>query len=321
MDNLTHTLIGVAVANSGLRRKFGRGTVIALAIASNIPDIDVFWGFVHHGPSFAYRRMLTHGVLGIPALAALCAMVHRRFFPHVSFRNWFLLYLLGAVLHVGFDLANSYGVVVLYPFSRHRFELAWLFIIDLALWFFLIAPLVVSRVRSPWTSFGDLSRVAVRCVMVYVAACALLHFRSEMAMNGFAVEAGMKPTFSYVFPEALGPQRFRGVLREGDTWRIYRIDSIPGTLVDFAQVKTQDGDPDVKKILETKEGRWIAWFAKAPVWKPVEGAPEGGRRWSVRDLRFGSTVINRGNPFVYGFDVVGDSVTFLGRIPAEKEAA
>lgn len=313
MDNLTHTLVGVAVAHSGFRRRYGPGVTLALAIASNLPDLDVLWGLVHDGPNFAYRRMLTHAVIGVPILAALGAAVHRRFFPQIEYRVWFFLYLLGAGLHVIFDLVNSFGVVLLYPFSRHRFELAWIFIIDLALWFFLLVPLVLSRWRSKWTSLEDLSKVAIRCVLIYIAACALLHQRSEQILRRLANEQNMTTTFMYVFPEALGPQRFRGVVREGSTWRVFKIDSVRGRAELVKSLETHDQDPDVKRILQTSEGRLLSWFAKAPVWERVGQDGTAESVWKVYDLRFESTVIKRENPFAFGFEMSGDHIRYLGR--------
>jgi len=320
MDNLTHSLIGAAVANAGLKQKLGRGATWALVIASNLPDLDFFWGLVNPAPSFAYRRMLTHGVIGLPLLCVAGTALHRRFFPNISFRNTFLLFALGAVLHVLFDLANSFGVVFLYPFSRHRFEFSWLFIIDLTLWFFLLSPLLLSLLKTKWTGLIFLSRLAVRCVLIYVAVCAGLHYRSARALRHYADEANVRPSFSYVFPEAFGPQRFRGVLREGNVYTVFRIDSLSGRLSEFARMETHDGSADVGKIIRTDHGRTFAWFAKAPVWTPIPGAPDGGQRWGVQDLRFGSTVIGRGNPFVFGFDVIGEEVRYVGsvRLPEEK---
>ena len=41
MDNLTHTLAGVAMARAGLADRWGRGTTLVMAIASNLPDVDI----------------------------------------------------------------------------------------------------------------------------------------------------------------------------------------------------------------------------------------------------------------------------------------
>ena len=121
MDNLTHTCLGLVMAKSGLSEKFGRGTTLVLVVASNLPDIDVaasLWG----GQGFLARRMITHSVFGVPILAAAAALLFRRIYPHFSWKALFGLCLLGLGVHVFFDLVNSYGVVLLYPLSRTRFE-------------------------------------------------------------------------------------------------------------------------------------------------------------------------------------------------------
>jgi len=133
MDNLTHTLLGVGLANAGLKNRFGKGTLLFMAVASNLPDLDVFWAKFMGGPSFLHRRMLTHSVLGIPLLALAAAFLFHLKYKHISVRHFFGMGLLAIGVHVFYDLANSYGVVLLYPFSKMRFELAWVFIIDLVL--------------------------------------------------------------------------------------------------------------------------------------------------------------------------------------------
>src|SRR5690349_5464377 len=124
MDNLTHTLTGIVLARSGLSARYGRGTTLLLALASNVPDTDAV--LIFGGRNFApSRRTLTHSVVGAPILALLLAWALKRACPDMPFRTRALLALLGAGLHVFMDLLNSYGVELLYPFSRARHELAW----------------------------------------------------------------------------------------------------------------------------------------------------------------------------------------------------
>lgn len=61
MDNLTHSLTGAALAQTGLKKKTGLG-LPALVIGANLPDIDAAcfcWleGTEHLG----FRRGITHG--------------------------------------------------------------------------------------------------------------------------------------------------------------------------------------------------------------------------------------------------------------------
>ena len=60
MDNVCHTLLGVAASRAGFHRTTRLATS-TLAIASNLPDIDVLV-FATDTPSVAFRRGWTHGV-------------------------------------------------------------------------------------------------------------------------------------------------------------------------------------------------------------------------------------------------------------------
>ena len=62
MDNICHTLVGAALARTGLRRRTPLASA-TMMIGANFPDIDVL--SVAFGNSLAFRRGLTHG---IPAL-------------------------------------------------------------------------------------------------------------------------------------------------------------------------------------------------------------------------------------------------------------
>jgi len=98
MDNLTHTLLGVGMAHAGLTKRFGKGTLLFLAVASNFPDLDIFWAKFMGGPSFLHRRMLTHSVVGIPLLALAAAYLFHLMYKHISVRHFFWD---GAVGHRG----------------------------------------------------------------------------------------------------------------------------------------------------------------------------------------------------------------------------
>src|SRR6187431_1945949 len=62
MDNLTHSLVGWALGQAGLKRKTRKG-LAALVLGANMPDIDVFFGWVPWEP-LATHRGWTHSVFG-----------------------------------------------------------------------------------------------------------------------------------------------------------------------------------------------------------------------------------------------------------------
>lgn len=307
MDNLTHTLIGVGIAKAGLSQRLGRGTTFTLALTSNLTDIDALWAFAAGGDAILYRRMLTHSVFGIPVLAAFAAYLLRFRYAHLPWKTLFGLSLLGMGVHAFFDLLNSYGVVAFYPLSRHRYELAWVFIIDLFLWGVLLVPLLFTWI--PAFDIKVLSRFSLFVVALYLALCATGRTRSYHLLKDHIAKQGASPDFMYVFPEALGCHRFRGAVRYGETYVFYLIHPFQKRLEMKQQYQTHLNDPDVRQAREHPVSKDLEWFFKAPVWQ------EEGSFIRVFDLRFLSLVVDRARePFVFWFKAAPTgNIEYLGR--------
>jgi inner membrane protein len=141
MDNLTHSLIGAALGQAGLKRKTGLA-MPALIIGANLPDIDA--GCVVYGvESLAMRRGITHGPIAMVLLPLLLAgglwwfdkwQDRRGTRPRgrapVHFGWLYALSLIACLTHPLFDWFNNYGVRLLEPFSHQWFYGDTLFIID-----------------------------------------------------------------------------------------------------------------------------------------------------------------------------------------------
>lgn len=296
MDNLTHTLIGVALARAGLARRCGRGTTLCLALASNLPDIDALFYAAPVDDPILHRRCLTHSLILVPLFAAGLAAALRWTRDPPPWRRLYGLSLLGALLHVFFDVVNSFGVVLAFPLTRTRYELAWLFIIDLALWALLLLPWLLLLVPALRRRSETLFRASLAGVALYLALCA-----GGRARAGVLLERAAGPTpaeFRYVFPEALGPHRFRGVLRRGEQYELWLLHVFQGRAELVLETRTDAAHPAVRALRESERGRALEWFFKAPVWRrdPETGTVE------AYDLRFRSTVLGeRRMPFVYRF--------------------
>jgi len=159
LDNLTHTLFAATLARTPLGRA-GRGTAAALIIASNVPDIDII---TTAGGAISYlqwHRGPTHGPIGIVGLglgtAAIVSLAYRVMAPlkrdptveHADVASFGMLAIvstIGVLLHVLMDLATSYGVRVLSPFTWRWFAVDWMPIIDVWLIIVLAAGLLFGR--------------------------------------------------------------------------------------------------------------------------------------------------------------------------------
>src|SRR5436853_7936151 len=119
MDNLTHTLVGAALAETGLKRITPLATP-TLLIAANAPDIDVISRGFGQLAFLHYHRGLTHSLVGLPALAALLAVIvwgcSRGLERLTGSAAWrarfgplFGLSLLAIATHPLLDFTNAYG--------------------------------------------------------------------------------------------------------------------------------------------------------------------------------------------------------------------
>ncbi|HET6370850.1 MAG TPA: metal-dependent hydrolase, partial [Nitrospiria bacterium] len=312
MDPVTHTLVGVTMANAFFRKRVGPRAVPILAVASNLPDIDAAVVLSGDPASVLMRRTFGHSLLLVPIWSLLLALLFRRFYPRFRLAPLFGLVLLGAVVHLFFDLVNSFGVVLLWPLSDWRPEFGIIFIIDLALTGLLAAPLLFSLVPVLRPRLVSLSRIFVVLVALYVLFCGVDRMIAGRLLTAEAERLGIRPDFSYVFPEPLGPQRWHGVLREGDDYRVFLIRPLSGLIVKRDEVRTRTDDPRVAEARKIPLARRLEWFFKAPVWRVGDDSTQRGTTGSnsvevsVYDLRFKSLVIDRGVPFIFRFRIDPD---------------
>ncbi|MGQ0713649.1 MAG: metal-dependent hydrolase [Gemmatimonadaceae bacterium] len=177
MDNLAHTLAGLAIAEAGLRRKTALGAT-TLAIAANLPDVDALIYLVGDGvDALAFRRGWTHGILAMAVLPVLLAAImlgvgklpgNSPDRPVASWRWLLVLSAVGVWSHPLLDLLNTYGVRLLMPFSGQWFYGDALFIIDPWFWLALLAGVILSRLLGRPLP----ARVAIATVAVYALAMA-----------------------------------------------------------------------------------------------------------------------------------------------------
>src|SRR5512137_3074203 len=67
MDNLTHTLLGAALAETGLRR-WTPLAAATLLIGANLPDVDgILYWVARPESAYGFRRGWTHGLAAVAA--------------------------------------------------------------------------------------------------------------------------------------------------------------------------------------------------------------------------------------------------------------
>lgn len=145
MDPITHGLIGLAIAKfTGNDISISDAATISIVVGSIFPDVDIVfqkWG------DYVYlknHRGLTHSILGIMASAALLALLLSSIFRGAGITNLFLWSLIGGLSHSAFDLLNSYGAKLLWPFCNKRFSFGIINSFD-PLFFLTLTSCVLSK--------------------------------------------------------------------------------------------------------------------------------------------------------------------------------
>lgn len=146
MDNLTHSLVGLAAAKAGLGRVSPYATVVCVA-AANLPDIDIV--ALAGGPAFylQHHRGITHSIVGTLALAVafpllFCAAERlwaraRGCEPRSRLKGLLVCSLLLMASHPVLDWTNSYGVRPFLPWDGRWIYGDLLFVIDPWVWLVL----------------------------------------------------------------------------------------------------------------------------------------------------------------------------------------
>ena len=143
MDNVTHSLVGLAAAKAGLER-LSPGATALCVLAANAPDGDIVtalwgrWVYLHH------HRGITHSLVGTLALALLLPVLFyvvdwliarlRGRPPRVRLRGLVLASLIVTATHPLMDWTNNYGVRPFLPWSRKWYYGDLVFIVDPYIW-------------------------------------------------------------------------------------------------------------------------------------------------------------------------------------------
>jgi inner membrane protein len=199
VDPICHTLVGAALASTGLERKtrFGCATLI---LGANLPDVDVIsyaWG---ETAALGFRRGLTHGVLALIVLPFLLtgAMMLVGRLPRrqrgsaaatADFKWLLALSAISIFSHPVLDFLNVYGVRWLMPFDGTWFYGDVLYIADPWMWAILAVALITARWRRNRNAPRVLARPA--CVGLLAALAYVIAMAAGESISRGVVEASL----------------------------------------------------------------------------------------------------------------------------------
>ncbi len=191
MDNLSHSLIGLAVGelvqrslarerDPGAQRQRRRLLLVAALVSSNFPDLDLLLTPLLPQPLgyLMHHRGHTHTLLWLlPQLLLLWAAIwcwpsaRSLLRTSVAARvGLVVVSALGMLLHLGMDFLNSYGLHPFHPIDSRWFYGDAIFILEPVFWVLPVLPLVMS-----------IQRLRVRALLLV----SVLALPIGLAANGF----------------------------------------------------------------------------------------------------------------------------------------
>jgi inner membrane protein len=286
MDPICHTMVGAALASTGLGRKtrFGSATLI---IGANLPDVDVIsyaWG---ETAALEFRRGITHGIPALIVLPFLLAgammligrLSSRRREPaaaDVDFKWLLALSAISVCSHPMLDFLNVYGVRWLMPFDGTWFYGDILYIADPWMW----AMLAVSLIAARWRRNRNKQRVFARpaCVgllaaFAYISLMAVGESISrgvvEASLSGAAIPRLM------VAPVPVDPFRRTVVIDGKSAYRLGVVKLLPSPhfLLDDRRIPKGEG-AEARLAADTGAGRIFLRWARFPFFEVDDSKTE-----------------------------------------------
>jgi inner membrane protein len=303
LDNLTHSLAGWALGQAGLKGKSRKG-LAALIVGANMPDLDVFLGWVPWEP-LATHRGFTHGLAGgvllmPPLLAGLLWLLDRwQLSRGAEFKSglamhfgWLVaLSYIGTLTHPLLDWQTAYAVQLASPFNDAWFHNDSLFIIDVWIWITLGVAIWLSRRREGRREdWEGPPRMGLVLMVFYISANGFLtaFVKNETRMS----EPYANPDVIVASPPPILFWRRELAWREGGliAWGEYDPLLSPLRLHDYTvPVPDNMADPVARQaLLGAQELVGFARWSLLPMANIERGRCRA--RVSFGDARFGRTV-------------------------------
>lgn len=278
MFNTTHTLVGLALARTGLD-KWTRSATWTAVIASNLPDIDIMTQLESSASYIEYHRGVTHSLVGVPILSLLLAAVMWKLAG--NFGRHFLIALLAMATHPMLDYANTYGIRPFLPFDPTWFYGDTLFVIDPYLDALLLAGIIGGRFFKARRQITGIT--ALVAVLVYVGIRIELRDMAQTRMAEFS--PGVRGFHAAaVSPRMLTPRIFTGLVETEDAVFSVRVDAFYGVTRELVRIPKQSPLEITSRAGTARSASAFLGFARFPVVQIKQLAP--GYRVMFIDFRF-----------------------------------
>ena len=315
MEPVTHFLTGACMGRAGFNRKTAYAT-LAMTLAAEAPDLDMFWGLRGPVAALEHHRGITHTLVGAPLMALLVTGVvwiwHRVRGHHKQHNDppilwgwiWFCA-LLADFSHILLDWTNNYGVRPFFPFNTHWYAGSFVFIFDPILFGLLLLALVLPELLGLADREIGLRRPRFRGQGWAIAAlCGVLMLWSwrwaehRVAITTIANQPMTEEPATRIFasPHPVSPWLWDVVVETRDYYQLAQLNLRTGLIRSRAPEEIFYKQP-MTPAIHAAEGSWLGraymdWSMMPLVDEDGSFGPASApyTRVRFRDMRFFSTL-------------------------------
>ena len=287
MENITHTIVGLMLARTGLEKTTPRGAAMMM-LAANLPDIDGIYYFMDRQRYIEYHRTYTHTVLFLPVMALLAMLLVRAKF---SWRAHAAA-MIAVFSHLLVDWVTFYGIPMLMPFSDHRFRLDIVRLYDLWIAVILITALLatalfeIAGIGKPGAARRGFAWAAMLLFATFAAGRMYAHSRAVETLSA-QLYRGARPLRVTALPNPMHPLVWRGIVQGDGFTALAQVDLTRDFDPASARLyHSAPRSPAMEAALATRPFHVFTEFAQSTF--ASESPVPQGTLVRLTDLRFGT---------------------------------
>ena len=260
MDPLTQGLLGASCGQALYGRILGRKAIVWGAAIGMSPDVDVVLNATGPMGEWLWHRGFTHSLWFGPVLGPVLGWLLWRW-KGGRLRDWMGLAVAALFTHPLLDLFTSYGTQLLAPFSRRRFALDAVGIIDPAYSLLLAGALGVALWRGARSGAARRAAwLALGLSTTYLFLGLEVNRRAEtLASDQLRAEGVQSPRVN-AYPTLFQLPLRRVVARSGHEIRVGWVSLLAPEPITWARFEEARG-PLVRAARHTWEAEVLEWFA------------------------------------------------------------
>jgi inner membrane protein len=285
MDPLTQGLLGASCGQALFGRALGRRAVVWGAAIGMTPDLDIVMNATGPMGEWLWHRGFTHALWFGPVVGPALGWLLWRW-KGGRLRDWVGLAVVALFTHPLLDVFTSYGTQLLAPFSRRRFALDAVGIIDPAYSLILGAAIAVGLWRGWGSKTAHLAAwAALGLSTTYLMLGLEVNRRAEQIATAQLRVEGIHDATVNAYPTLLQLPLRRVVARVGHEVRVGWLTVLGPEPIKWASFEDEQG-PFVAAARETREAGVLEWFAMGQTAARLEPTADGAVV-EIDDLRYG----------------------------------